>query len=213
MAATPEAPLLTHMPGMAFTVVTATSPTAEGTMIHIVQHEESGRVVSFAALLKGSREIRPAVPVGHYGGMGSMDSMSEDSGSELVSASAAHSASTWLGHGNLSSAAPQAAAVDPVPQLATALVASARLAPAVAATVAPMAQLAAVPVAAASVTPAVPQTVAAAVPVAAVALPAAPLAITQAAPPTAAPVAPRLPWGQTQRPPWQPHTDIREKQV
>lgn len=206
MAATPEAPLLTHVPGMAFTGVSAVSHTSEGTMIHIVQHEESGRVMSFAALLKGSREIRPAVPVGQ----------SEDSGSELVSASAAPSASAaaaWLGHGNLSSAAPQAAAVDPVPQLATALVASARLAPAAAAVVAPMAQLAAVPVAAASVTPAVPQTVAVAVPVAAVALPAAPLAITQAAPPRAAPVAPHLRWGQAQRPSWQPHTDIREEQV
>ena len=200
MASTPEAPLLTRVPGIAFTVVTSISYTGEGTMIHLAQHEESGRVMSFLALLKGSREMRPA--------------MSEASDAELVSASAAPSASAaaiWLDNGDLSSAVPQAAAVAPVPQLARVPAASDSLDPATAATVAPMTQLAAVPVAAASVTPAVPQAVA--VPLAPVALPAAPLAVNPASAPStepgaAAPVA-SFRWGQAHRPQWKPHTDIR----
>ena len=53
-------PVLSYIPELAFTVVTAIELTTEGPMLNIVQFEQNGRVVHFHALLKQSREITPA---------------------------------------------------------------------------------------------------------------------------------------------------------
>ncbi len=69
--------MITHVVDRAFTVVTGTSSSPEGTFIHFAQYEDSGRVMSYVALSKGSREMRAASAKGATNGGTSEDSEAE----------------------------------------------------------------------------------------------------------------------------------------